>query len=196
VTEISYEDLVAGLRARTDLPELAAAAVGLLVWHESWLRRPDFRRACAITSPAGIHWDAAREFYDSNPHGASTSQMIVLEVALAIVEDQHNFRHLGVVHRYRVAEVFAAALGQSLAGPEPVPHNHPEFIPAEGPCPACDRAQAVKLKPLTPVQIADDAIGLFLEYRDQHGHSEDDARCAALVEVAEGAAVTDADLQD
>ena len=45
-----------------------------------------------------------------------------------------------------------------------------------------------------PFDLANQAIGLFLEYRDAHGHSEDDARRAAALEVAEGAAVTDADL--
>jgi hypothetical protein len=42
--------------------------------------------------------------------------------------------------------------------------------------------------------VADDAIGLFLEYRDQHGYSEEDARRSAAVETAEGAALTDADI--
>lgn len=42
--------------------------------------------------------------------------------------------------------------------------------------------------------IADDAIGLFLEYRDQHGYSEEDARMAATVETAEGASLTDAEI--
>jgi len=34
--------------------------------------------------------------------------------------------------------------------------------------------------------LADDAIGLFLEYRDRHGQSEDDARISACLEVIEG----------
>jgi len=43
-------------------------------------------------------------------------------------------------------------------------------------------------------EIADDAIDLFLEYRDEHGYSEEDARRSAAVETAEGAALTDADI--
>lgn len=39
---------------------------------------------------------------------------------------------------------------------------------------------------MTPVQIADDAISLFLEYRDRHGQSEGQARVSALNEIAEG----------
>lgn len=42
-----------------------------------------------------------------------------------------------------------------------------------------------------PYMTALQAIGLFLEYRDQHGHDEPSARVAAALEVAEGAAVTD-----
>jgi hypothetical protein len=38
-------------------------------------------------------------------------------------------------------------------------------------------------------QISDEAIGLFLEYRDRHGRDEPAARLAAVAEVIEGAAV-------
>ena len=47
---------------------------------------------------------------------------------------------------------------------------------------------------LTPFDLADQAIGLFLEYRDQHGRDEPSARAAAALEVAEGAAVTGDDM--
>lgn len=36
--------------------------------------------------------------------------------------------------------------------------------------------------------IARDAVGLFLEHRDEHGESEDDARIKAVIETAESAA--------
>jgi uncharacterized protein with ACT and thioredoxin-like domain len=39
-----------------------------------------------------------------------------------------------------------------------------------------------------PAQIADEAIGLFLEFRDQHGHDEVNARVMAVGEVVEGCA--------
>ena len=42
--------------------------------------------------------------------------------------------------------------------------------------------------------VAEQAIGLFLEYRDVHGHDEDSARAAAVREVAEGASVTRAEI--
>jgi hypothetical protein len=42
--------------------------------------------------------------------------------------------------------------------------------------------------------LADQAIGLFLEYRDSHGHDEESARAAAAREVAEGISVTRAEI--
>ncbi len=41
---------------------------------------------------------------------------------------------------------------------------------------------------MDPFTIADQAIGLFLEYRDVHGHSEDSARLEAVREVSDGIA--------
>ena len=41
------------------------------------------------------------------------------------------------------------------------------------------------------LQVAKDAIGLFLEYRDVHGHDEETARAAALVEILEGLQAVD-----
>lgn len=38
---------------------------------------------------------------------------------------------------------------------------------------------------MTPTKIADDAIALFLEYRDQHGYDEDEAHAKAVSEVAD-----------
>lgn len=36
------------------------------------------------------------------------------------------------------------------------------------------------------IKAAEDAIGLFIEYRDVYGYSEEDAKVQALAEVAEG----------
>lgn len=38
---------------------------------------------------------------------------------------------------------------------------------------------------MTTFQILNDAIGLFLEYRDKHGYDEDRARNAAVLECLE-----------
>jgi hypothetical protein len=42
----------------------------------------------------------------------------------------------------------------------------------------------------TPIGLAKQAIGAFLEYRDQHGWTEPDAKDAAALEVAQGVAAT------
>jgi hypothetical protein len=36
------------------------------------------------------------------------------------------------------------------------------------------------------IRAAEDAIGLFVEYRDVHGRDEEEAKVEALAEVAEG----------
>lgn len=43
------------------------------------------------------------------------------------------------------------------------------------------------LQLLTARQLAKDDIGLFLEYRDVHGYSEEHAAALAVIEVREGA---------
>jgi len=51
------------------------AAVELLIEHETWIRRADFRRACIElgTREAYINWCKAREFVDAGST-ASTSR--------------------------------------------------------------------------------------------------------------------------
>ena len=49
------------------------------------------------------------------------------------------------------------------------------------------------MNPIDPFTIADQAIGLFLEYRDMHGHDEESARLEAVHEVNDGLA---ADLEE
>jgi hypothetical protein len=39
---------------------------------------------------------------------------------------------------------------------------------------------------MTAYRLADEAIGLFLEYRDRHGYSEQDARSAAARDTEQG----------
>jgi hypothetical protein len=41
---------------------------------------------------------------------------------------------------------------------------------------------------LAPEQIADEVIGIFLEFRDKHGTSEEQGRVCAISEVLEGIA--------
>jgi hypothetical protein len=60
--EISFEDLAAGLRgwARGGTAH-EQAAVELLIWHGTWLRRPDFKGACITQLAASEHRSVSKE---------------------------------------------------------------------------------------------------------------------------------------
>lgn len=158
MTEISFEDLVTGLRgwARGQAAH-EQAAVELLAWHETWLRRPDFRGACitqlAPRLVAVIRWHAAREFInrgyarrDQEMLPASSSQRRILDLAVALGADAFGLSHLGHVHRWHAAAAFAAACGHKLEGPVPEPgHSHPDFIPGDpASCGACARGPGMR----------------------------------------------------
>ena len=147
MTEISFEDLAAGLggwvRGGTAHEQ---AAVELLIWHETWLRRPDFRGACITQRAPGlvaiINWYEAREFVNrgfarrgERPLPASSSQRRVLDLAVAIGENQFGLSGLGHAHKRAIAQAFAAACGERLEPPIPeIGHNHPDFIPGVPGC--------------------------------------------------------------
>jgi len=144
MSEISFEDLAAGLRGyyRGGTPH-EQAAVELLIWHESWLCRPDFKGACITQLAAGlvarIDWYEAREFIDrgyarrgERPVPASSSQRRVLDLAVALGEDQFGLSGLGHAHKRAAAQAFAAAAGLRLEPPIPeIGHSHPDFIPGD-----------------------------------------------------------------
>lgn len=153
MTEISFEDLVTGLRGwargRTMHEQ---AAVELLIWHETWLRRPDFKGECITQRAAGliaiIHWEEGREFIDrgyaqwgsaGRPLPASSSERRILDLAVALGENQFGLSGLGYAHKRAAAQAFAAAVGLQLepAIPE-VGHNHPDFISGDATCQACE----------------------------------------------------------
>ena len=152
--EISFEDLAAGLRgwARGGTAH-EQAAVELLIWHETWLRRPDFKGACITQRAAGlvaiINWEEAREFIGrgctqrghQRPLPASSSQRRLLDFAVALGGNMFGLSSMGVVHRWHMAAAFARACGCTLEGPVPEPgHNHPDFIPGDPEtCGACAR---------------------------------------------------------
>lgn len=117
------------------------AAVELLAWHETWLRRPDFTDTA--TETRGVHmavnWQAAREFIVRGyrcQHAAAvpstTSQRRILDIAVALGEDKFGLSGFGLAHKRAAAEAFAAACGESLepAIPE-VGHSHPSIIPGD-----------------------------------------------------------------
>jgi hypothetical protein len=154
VTEISFEDLAKGLRgwARGQTAH-EQAAVDLLIWHETWLRRPDFKGAAITQLSAGlvaiINWYEAREFIDrgycpagqQRPLPASSSQRRLLDFAVAVGENQFGLQSMGHVHRWHMAQAFARACGYQVQEPVPEPgHSHPDFIPGDPvTCGACAR---------------------------------------------------------
>jgi hypothetical protein len=149
--EISFEDLAAGLRgwARGGTAH-EQAVVELLIWHETWLRRPDFKGACITQMAPGliarIDWEEAREFVDrgwaqrgQRTLPASSSQRRLLDFAVALGENMFGLSSMGVVHKWNMANAFARACGCTLEGPVPeAGHNHPDFIPGDpAACQAC-----------------------------------------------------------
>lgn len=127
-----FDTLAAGLRSWAEGSRGEEAAVELLIWHESWLRRTDFAGRCVRSNASGaawILWAAASEFAESGPR-ASTSELAVLNLAVALGSDRFGISGFGRVHRRKAAEAFAAACGWRLEGDIPeVGHSHPDFIP-------------------------------------------------------------------
>jgi hypothetical protein len=89
------------------------AAVDLLIEHETWIRRADFRRACvhADGREAWVSWREAREFAESRPVG-STSELAVLDLAVALGENRFKFSIMGPAHSRMMATAVARALGE------------------------------------------------------------------------------------
>ena len=152
--EISFEALAAGLRGwiRGGTAH-EQAAVELLIWHETWLRRPDFKGACITQRGAGliarIDWEEARHFIElgyqgrdqQRPVPASSSQRRVLDLAVALGGNTFGLSSMGMVHQWHMADAFARACGCRVELPIPEPgHSHPDFIPGDPEtCGACAR---------------------------------------------------------
>lgn len=110
-----YDDLVTGLRAWTKDHDLhVRAAVELLIWHEMWLRRRDFATAAVEKSARDtvVDWRKAREFADSGP-GAATSELAILDLAVAIGENRYKLSIMGDAHAKAIVRAFAQALGEA-----------------------------------------------------------------------------------
>jgi hypothetical protein len=89
------------------------AAVGLLLEHDFWLRRPDFTRACVHRDgrEAWIDWTAARAFADAGTV-ASTSEMAVLDLAVALGENRYRLSIMGAANSRAIAAAVARAVGE------------------------------------------------------------------------------------
>jgi hypothetical protein len=107
------ETLIKHLRAWTREHDAhVRAAVELLIWHEFWLRRADFRSAAIVQrrGEAWIDWDAAREFVDAGAR-ASTSEMAILDLAVALGEDRYRLNIMGSAHSRAIADAVRQAVG-------------------------------------------------------------------------------------
>jgi hypothetical protein len=89
------------------------AAVELLIEHDFWLRRADFTRACVCRGggQAWIDWQAARAFVDKRP-GASTSELAILDLAVALGENRYRLSIMGTAHSRWIATAVARAVGE------------------------------------------------------------------------------------
>jgi hypothetical protein len=107
------EEQVASLRkwAGVSSPRVSAA-VELLAWHESWLRRRDFLNRCVTVDIDGvtwINWTQARAAYDAGLR-ASTSELAVLDFAIALAEDRYAFSQMGDAHSKALIQAVTTAL--------------------------------------------------------------------------------------
>ena len=105
--------LTAALRAWTrDHDPHVRAVVELLIEHDFWLRRADFTRACVRRDhgEAWIDWRAARTFVDAGAV-ASTSEMAVLDLAVALGENRYRLSVMGAANSRAIAAAVARAVG-------------------------------------------------------------------------------------
>jgi hypothetical protein len=88
------------------------AAVELLIEHDVWLRRPDFTRACIVRSgrEAYLNWVAARAFAGAGAV-ASTSEMAILDLAVALGENRYRLSIMGERHARWIATAVSRAVG-------------------------------------------------------------------------------------
>jgi hypothetical protein len=89
------------------------AAVELLIEHETWIHRADFQRACVEQNnrEAWISWRKAREFVEAGST-ASSSEMAVLDLAVALGENRYKFSIMGPANSGMIAQAVARALGE------------------------------------------------------------------------------------
>ena len=87
------------------------AAVELLIDHDCWLRRADFTRACIRHEgrQAWIDWAQARRFVEAGAV-AYSSEMAVLDLAIALGENRYRLSIMGAANSRRIATAVARAV--------------------------------------------------------------------------------------
>jgi hypothetical protein len=88
-------------------------AVELLIGHQTWIRRTGFQRACIElgSREARINWRKARQFVDAGSV-ASTSEMAILDLAVALGENRYKFSIMGPANSRMIAMAVVRALGE------------------------------------------------------------------------------------
>lgn len=101
------------LRWSTEGTPHVTAALALLAAHGYWPSRDDFFAECVHVDGDGtawIGWQAARRFADEHP-GASSSQVAVLNLAVAIATDQYRLSRASDSEAEAAVRAVAAATG-------------------------------------------------------------------------------------
>jgi hypothetical protein len=108
-----FNAMAAGLSAWAEGDRIATAAVELLIWHETWIRRRDFTAACTDSGDGmtRIRWGDARAFAESADLAASTHELTMLRLAVAIGSDEYRLAGKGHANAKAIMRAFADALG-------------------------------------------------------------------------------------
>jgi len=109
-----FDALVTSLRRQTKNHDPhVRAAVELLIWEGSWIRRPDFQAAAIGRDAvkAWIMWGEAARFRAGPGASASSSELAVLDVAIEIGLDAFRLSRMDDEQAEAVVTAFAAALG-------------------------------------------------------------------------------------
>lgn len=94
------------------------AAVELLVWHEYWLRREDFRAAVIGTSTTEtwVRWDEATHFRKTKGLSASRSELAILDIAVTIGKDDFKLSRMNDEQAEAIVKAFSDALEAEMIG--------------------------------------------------------------------------------
>ena len=118
--DITLEDRVKGLRGWVrEHGDHERAAAELLIWKESWLRRPDFIAACVTQYGPGliarIDWDGARSYCDRRQTAGAppaSSDWKILDLAIALGGCEYGWlTGMGHAHQRAIANAVTAAVG-------------------------------------------------------------------------------------
>jgi hypothetical protein len=112
----SYDEVVRGLYAWVRHHDLhVRAAVTLLIAHDVWLHREEFRQTCLRRTSDGdwwIDWRAAREAFDAGElRCASSTEVAMLDFAIALGTDCFRFSRMGETNTRLLMDATALALG-------------------------------------------------------------------------------------